>query len=145
MCLAYTGITVVVLSRFMLTVGVPGALYDLESLSMILRLSSLADVRLFAAMAFFFAGLALSFAAASQVTAFSFAGFLVIVFIPFDAAVLFGVEPWAAALINPAVLFLSAVLLSRLLLIDIPLPAKARLVVPPACVAAGCLLLNLLY
>ena len=141
MCLAYTGITVVVLNRFMLTVGVPGALFDLESLSMILRLSSLVDGKLILAMAFFFIGLALSFAG-SLVTAFSFSGFLAIVFMPFDAAVLLGVAPWAAALINPVVLFLSAVLLSRFLLKGAPLPEKARWAVPPACIAAGsCLLL----
>ena len=151
MCLAYTAVTVGVLDRFTLTVGVPGALSDLGSLSMVLRLASLANASLFAAMAFFFTGLALSFAGGwestfvsrfSSATAFSFSGFLTIVFVPFDATALWGAEPWLAALVNPAVLFLTAALLSRFLLKGTPLPPKARWLVPPACIAAGCYFIN---
>ncbi|MCL2008936.1 MAG: hypothetical protein FWG71_00125 [Synergistaceae bacterium] len=135
-CLAFTFTTAWALNQFALTAGVPGVLYDLESLSMVLRLASLADSKLLITAALFFTGLVLSFAAAwrstgsrgsrfSSVTAFSFSAYLVIVFVPFDAAALWGAEPRVAALINPVVLFLFAVLLSRFLLGKF-LPKKSR-------------------
>jgi hypothetical protein len=151
-CLACLAAVAAALGWFMEAVGIPGKLYDLESLSMIWRLCGLRDLRLLAAGIFFFVGLALSLAGVfvntagcgsfasrffSSLAAFSFSGFLLTVFFPVDTALLG--PPFSAAAL-PAVLFLLSIPLSRLLL-KLTLPRKAHFLVPPVLVLAGCLFL----
>jgi hypothetical protein len=134
LCAVCTAVVAGALSQFMATLGVPGELPDLESLAMVSRLKGLLSEKQVVAMVLFFFGLAVSFAGVCAndfsgffgdpghnffvsrfflpVAAFSFSGFLVIVFIPFGAAP-YGVKPQAAALANPTALFLLSLLLSR--------------------------------
>ncbi|MDR1944426.1 MAG: hypothetical protein LBQ19_06350 [Synergistaceae bacterium] len=145
--------SVAAMSRLIYSVGVPGGLFSVEGLSMILRLEGLAGARLWTAMALLFAGLALSFAEVRQsgvsgrFTAFSFAGFLSVVFAPFDSSRFFGVAPPGSIILDTAFAFATALLARDLIMraasarVFRPARASRHILLPAVFTAAGCLLL----
>ena len=108
---------VVSMTWFTRSAGVPGDLFSIEGLSMILRLESIRDGRLIAAAICLSAGLIVSFAGlcpnglSLTVSAFTFSAFVTIVFFPFNSAGLFGIKPPQAVLVDCAVLFGTTVLI----------------------------------
>jgi hypothetical protein len=108
------------LSWFVLRVGAPGYLPNVETLAMLFRLESMRNGRLVLAMILFFASLAASFSltfsagSPQRVLSFSYYGFLTTVFFPVDLTAWFGLGRPLAAAATAVVLFFIAAALDRL-------------------------------
>ncbi len=110
---------VVLADRLSLKIGVPGDRFSIENAGMILRLSSIRNVKLIIAMFGCFVLLGGAFLAvyrndaAGNVGAFAFTSFLAFVFLPIDTTSLFNLFPPTSIVLDFLLLFLAAIVLQQ--------------------------------
>ncbi|MDR1472853.1 MAG: hypothetical protein LBS75_10070 [Synergistaceae bacterium] len=149
------------LEIFVLREGVPGGVPGIEGLSAVLVLESLTGARVVAAMAMFFATLAISYsraflddgpavpaqgktrAWARSVLDFSYCAFLSIVFVPSQRVLLTWMEPGPAAALDFVVKFAAALSIKRWIIR--PLAKRPTAETPSWLTASACLTASAIF